>query len=89
MSNKTIIGISVGLLLSVMALFFYLQKNRKPALAWSETYEEKKEDRNKNPYDVSVLRECLSGNDFKTIDLDKKISEALQAAEQVIKLQIK
>lgn len=77
MSNKTTIGISVGLLLGVMALFFYLQKNRKPALTWSETYEEKKEDRSKNPYDVSVLRECLSGNDFKTIDLDKKISEAL------------
>jgi hypothetical protein len=77
MSNKTIIGISVVLLLSVMALFFYIQKNRKPALEWSETYEEKSENKKKNPYDVSLLRSCLSGNDFKTIDLDKKISEAL------------
>lgn len=77
MSNKSTIGIFVALFLGIMALFFYMQKNKKPALLWTETYEEKKENKTKNPYDVSLLRECLSGSDFKTIDLDKKISETL------------
>jgi hypothetical protein len=77
MSNRNIIAIVALFVLGLIAFFYYNQKNRKEKKDWTETYKEIERQRSSKPYDLSLLRSCLNSSDYKTIDVDKKITRAL------------
>jgi hypothetical protein len=78
MSNKTIVGLCVALVLGVLTFFVYLYQKSQKKIDWSETYKETPGKKEYRPYDLSLLRDCLNGNDFQTKDVKENIKTTLK-----------
>jgi hypothetical protein len=79
MSNKSISYIVLAIAVIFVSIIFFTSSCNEKKINWSETYSEQKGAMKANPFNLDLLRICLKGEDFKTIDIDQSISKTLKS----------
>jgi hypothetical protein len=82
LSDKKIYYFFGIIIVAILGFFVYDFLYGKKKIEWNETYGESHRDYQYRPYDLTLLRDCLTNDKFKTINIDNELKKALKAEYQ-------